>query len=219
MTNFILFLLFGAGLFSLSLIGHKNYYHTTLYALAIGGIVNANYFHSANFPIDCFGLPLGIDSLIYTLFAFCVMTMLLQGDKRSAYMLALSSIVAIAFSACMELFSALLSQGSSPQVWRVFGRFAVSILANIVSVIVSVEMVARLKTKYNPYVCMACGIAVLSIVNTAIYFPMFASFMALSGNTWLHLWASLAGKTLGLLFSLIAFKLLNYLRSKMADKG
>ena len=66
MINFIWLLLFGIFVFSLTLIGYKKYHSTTLYALAIGGVVNANFFHAEYYPISCFDLPFGIDSFIYT---------------------------------------------------------------------------------------------------------------------------------------------------------
>ena len=69
--NLLYFILFGLFIFLCSLIGGKKYRSTTLYALAIGGAVNANFFHAGFYPIDIFGLSFGIDSIIYSLFIFC----------------------------------------------------------------------------------------------------------------------------------------------------
>jgi len=118
--NFVLFIIFSLTVFLISLVGYKNFRSTTLYALAIGGVVNANFFHSVNYPINCFGLPFGIDSVIYTLFIFCVVVMYIKEGKKEAYTLAISSIIAIMFSALMQLIAQLLSKGSTLIVWKSF---------------------------------------------------------------------------------------------------
>ena len=96
--NFIFFVILGISLFLLSMVGYKKFRTTTLYALAIGGAVNANFFHAGNYPINCFGLPFGLDSIIYSLFTFCVIIMFFKSNKKDAYILTLSSIIAIIFS-------------------------------------------------------------------------------------------------------------------------
>lgn len=213
--NFALFLLFGMGVFSLSFLGHKRYQSTTLYALAIGGVVNANYFTALSHPIDCFGLPFGIDSLIYALFAFCVMFVLLKDTRRDAYLLAASSIIAIIFSALMELFANLLSTGSSPEVWLTFAKFMLSALASAATVIPVVEWIHRLKSKLNPYACMALGIAAIACVNSIIYYVLLTAISA-EEIQWIYVATSLAGKGIGLLLSLLALKVLRVLGKKAA---
>ena len=214
--DFLFFLLFGVGVFSLSLIGHKKYHNTTLYALAIGGVVNANYFHSGNYPIDCFGLPFGIDSLIYTLFAFCVMVMLLRQDKKSAYLLAVSSIIAILFSALMELAAKALAGGDIVEAGTVFELFLISAVASVIAVIAAVETVHRLREKCNPYVCMAVGIGLITVINSTIYYTATAFLRDAGENIWMYIGTSFAGKAVALVYSLIALKILNLLQKKNA---
>ena len=48
--NFVWFLIFGLIVFLMSLICYESFRSTTLYALAIGGAVNANFFHAGNYP-------------------------------------------------------------------------------------------------------------------------------------------------------------------------
>ena len=80
--EFGLFILFSIIIFLLSLVSYEKFRSTTLYALAIGGAVNANFFYAGNYPIFCFGIPFGIDSIIYTLFLFCVLLMFLKEGKK-----------------------------------------------------------------------------------------------------------------------------------------
>lgn len=205
--NLIFFLLFGVAIFALSLVGYGNYRSTTLYALAIGGVVNANYFYASAYPVCIFGLPFGIDSLIYTLFAFCVMTMLLQKGRREAYLLALSSIVAILFSACMELVARLFNEGSTPAVWRSFAVFFISAFASAVAVIAAVEVVNRVKKKHNPYLCMALGIGMIILLDSNIYYPLTALVSQIK-TVWLYVGTSLMGKAVGMLLALGAFAIM-----------
>ena len=214
--NFVLFLLFGAGVFSLALIGHKKYHNTTLYALAIGGVVNANYFHSGNYPIYCFGLPFGIDSLIYTLFVFCVMTMLLRESKKSAYLLAISSIIAILFSALMELSARVLAGEAFLPSLKIFDSFMISAFSSSVAVIVAVEVVDRLKKQCGPYVCMAVGVAIITVINSGIYYPVTALINGATEAIWIYILTSFAGKGIALVYSLVTLKILNMLKSKKA---
>jgi hypothetical protein len=214
--NFVLFLLFGAGVFALSLIGHKKYHNTTLYALAIGGVVNANYFHAANYPIECFGLPFGIDSIIYTLFAFCVIVMLLRQTKKDAYLLAVSSIIAILFSAFMELAAKMLAGENLVEAGMVFELFLISAVASAIAVIAAIETVQRMKEKYNQYVCMALGIGIITIVNSTIYYSATAILRGATDNIWLYFSTAFAGKGIALIYSLVALKVLNLLQKKKA---
>ena len=212
--NFLFFLLFGAGIFALSFIGHKNYHNTTLYALAIGGVVNANYFHSGNYPIHCFGLPFGIDSLIYTLFVFCVIVMLLNDSKKSAYLLAISSIIAILFSALMELSARVLAGEAFLPSLKIFDSFMISAFSSVAAIVAAVEIVNRLKRKYSQYVCMAVGIAVATLVNSGIYYPASSLVRGVADNMWIYVGTSFAGKGIALVYSLLAQKVLNILKKK-----
>ena len=212
--KFVAFLLFGLGVFSLALAGRKKHHSTTLYALAIGGVVNANYFYAAKFPIDCFGLPFGIDSLIYGLFSFCVMVMLLQDSKRSAYLLAVSSLIAIAFSASMELIAGLFVAGSSLSLWLSFANFMLSILASAIGVIAAVEIVNRLKAKWNSYVCLALGMGIICFINNGIHQPLSAILVPPPQNLWLYIATSAIGRTLAILYGLLIFKILRALKKR-----
>ena len=125
---FVLYVLFSVAIFLLTLVGYHKYKMTTLYALAIGGIVNANFFHAQNYPIEFFGLPFGIDSILYTLFVFCVFVMYITEGKKQGYILAISSVVAIIISAAFQLFADLFTKGINAESFRVFAVFSLTIL-------------------------------------------------------------------------------------------
>lgn len=207
--NFILYITICIIIFLCSLIGGRKYRNTTLYALAIGGVVNANFFHAGNYPIECFNLPFGIDSIIYTLFIFCVIVMSIKENKKSAYLLAVSSIVAILFSALMQLTAELLSNGSSIEVWTTFISFLMSSFASMVSIIITLEILDKLKSKLNSYILLIIGIIIICLIDTFIYYPLLMLIYAVPANILTLLFTSMLGKLIALLCSILAYYLLN----------
>lgn len=216
--NFALFILFSILIFICSLVGGRKYRSTTLYALAIGGVVNANFFHTGNHPINCFGLPFGIDSIIYTLFIFCVIVMLLKQDKKSAYLLAISSIVAIMFSALMQFVAESLSAGFSWQSGLTFLNFSVSSLASVIAIVVAIEIINKLKHKTNCYVNMLLGTVIASIIDSCIYFPITLLINGTPTNILIQLLTSLIGKGIAIACSLLALWLMNLCDKKSIKK-
>ena len=210
MATFILYLLFSFIVFALSLAFYERYRSTVLYALAIGGIVNANFFHAGNYPIYCFGLPFGIDSIIYSLFAFCVAIMLIKMNKKEAYILSFSSVIAILFSAVMQLVAELLSKGASAQMWATFATFIISAVASIISVFVMIEFVDKLKKKnVNQYVALILGMLIITLVNSVIYYPLALLINGTPSNILILLLTSVIGKLVSVAFAIISLLLMN----------
>jgi hypothetical protein len=201
--GFIYFLIFSVVLFLLSLVSYEKFRSTTLYALAIGGAVNANFFHAGNYPIVCFGISFGIDSIIYSLFAFCVILMYLKENKREAYILSFSSVIAIMFSACMQLVSNLLTVGSSVAVWKEFSNFAVSTIATVITIFIMLETINKLKQKnINQFVLLIIGMLIVSVVNSSIYYTAVTLINRVPENIWNLMLGSLIGKFIAILCSL-----------------
>ncbi|MBQ7307383.1 MAG: hypothetical protein IJW82_02540 [Clostridia bacterium] len=207
--NFVFFIIFSIIIFLTSLIGYNKYRSTTFYALAIGGVVNANFFHAENYPINCFGLTLGIDSIIYTLFVFCVIFMLIKEGKKSAYLLAISSIIAIVFSALMQLVSSLLSNTISIDIWKLFLTSMISSIVSIVAVFVIIEFLDRVKHKLNPYIIMIIGIVISTIISTIFYCPLNFLINGTSLNILNYLLSLFIGKFVALLCSLLTLFIIN----------
>lgn len=218
--HFVYFLLFSITVFLLALVGYKKYRVTTLYALAIGGVVNANFFHAANYPVDCFGLPFGIDSVIYTLFAFCVIVMFLKEDKRLAYLLAFSGIVAILFSAAMQLVADLFSENDWLQAWKTFLSFFISAIASILAVIATLETLEKLRGKINEYWCLIIGILIVTVINGGLYYPLSVLINTSPENLPVLLFTSFIGKCIALLCGLFTLFLLNKMeRRQLKTQG
>ena len=208
--NFIYFLVFSAVIFSLSLVCYEKFKTTTLYALSIGGAVNANFFHAGNYPIMCFGLPFGIDSIIYSVFAYCVILMFLKVSRRDAYILTFSSIIAIMFSACMQLVAELFTIGSCFAVWKTFLNFTVSSAASLIAVWGALEIMNILKQKNtNEYILLIFGMLLISTINSLIYYSIVTWINGVPENILSLLLTSFTGKMIALICSIGALFLTN----------
>ena len=212
--NFICFVTLSVLLFLSSLLGYRKCRSTVLYALAIGGVVNANFFHAGNYPIYCFGLPFGIDSILYTLFVFCVIVMFIKENRGSAYLLAVSSILAILFSAIMQLTASLLSSGSSIEIWKSFGTFLISSVASVVAIFITIETLVKFKEKISPCLQLVLGILIATTIDAFIYFPATILINAIPENIVSLLIASFIGKLIAMLCGVITL----YFMSKYDKK-
>lgn len=216
--NLFLFIIFSILIFMSVLLGGKKYRSTALYALAIGGVVNANFFHAGNYPINCFGLPFGIDSVIYTLFVFCVIIMFNKEGKKSAYLLSFSSIIAIMFSALMQLVSDLLSVGSSIEVWNSFLSFTISSLASVIAIFVMLEILNYIQKKINKnnsYINVVVGILIATIINSVIYYPFTMLLFGTPSNILVLFLTSVIGKIIALLCALLTLFFINLYDKKI----
>ena len=207
--TFVYYLLFSLVVFLSALIGYKKFRSTTLYALAIGGVVNANFFHGGNYPIMCFGLPFGIDSIIYTLFVFCVIVMFVKVGKKSAYTLAFSSIIAIMFSALMQFFATLLSGVGMETLWPTFLTFCVSSVASVIAMIAVLEILSLLKNKTNSYVLLILGVVIATAINSPIYYSLAVLLNGTPANLWVLIATSVIGKIIALLCGLLTMFVIN----------
>lgn len=216
--NLLFFIIFGLLIFLSSLLGGKKYRSTALYALAIGGVVNANFFHAVNYPIDCFGLPFGIDSIIYTLFVYCVIVMFIQNGKKDAYLLAFSSIIAILFSALMELIANILSNGFATEFLIPFLNFLISSIASLIAIYAMIELLHLLKGKVNQYLLLLIGIIIATIIDTIIYYPLVTLINGTPNNILILVLTSIIGKLIATLCAIFSLWLLNVYDKKHYNK-
>lgn len=200
--NALYFIIFGIAMFLLPLIAYKKHRAVVIYALAIGGVVNANFYHSGVHPIDILGLTFGIDSVVYTLFVFCVILWYIQQGEGAAISITVSSIAAIVIAAVLQLSADLMSDGSSATEWKTFATFMLSSLASVAGVAAMLLVFRFIRGKVSDYVLMAVGIAIVSFVNSNIYYPLAFVINGWEGSIWQTLTPSYIGKALSLVLSL-----------------
>lgn len=207
--KFILLLIFSFLLFLLTIIGFKKYKVTTLYALAIGGIVNANFFQAFKYPIECFRLPFGIDSIIYVLFIFCAFLMFYKSNKKDAYFLSLSSVLAIIISATFQFLADLFATGYSLDVLKVYLTFLSSALASSIMVIIVFECGNKIKDKINKYIFMLIFLLTAFIIYNAINIPLYILINGNIKNATNILLTTCFGGLIGIVSSYLPFYLIN----------
>ena len=167
----------------------------------------------------CFGLPFGIDSIIYSVFAYCVILMFLKLNKREAYILTFSSVIAIMFSALMQLIADLFTIGSCFSVWKTFLNFFVSSVASLIAVWIMLEVLNRLKKKnINDYVLLIVGMLIVSLVNSLIYYSIATWINGTPENILTLLFTSFIGKVIALACSIGALYLTNKIEKVIARK-
>lgn len=215
--NLVYFTLFALLLFMSVLLGGKKFRSSALYALAIGGCVNANFFNAKTYPIDIFGLTFGIDSILYTLFIFCVIVLLLDQGKKQAYILSFSSIIATMLCAIFQLVSSLLSKGYSNNVWIPFFDFAISSISSVIVVIIIIELLSFFKKRNivnNQYLLLLIGGLIATLINSPTYY-FFANLLnEIPLNTLEVISTSLIGKLISIGVSLLTLFTLNLYDNK-----
>ena len=147
------------------------------------------------------------------------MVMLIKENKKSAYLLAFSSIIAIVFSAGMQLFADLFSKGSSKESWITFATFCISVFASAVAVIAAVEFLSRIKTSLNQYLRMIYGITIIIIVDSIIYYGLLPIIGADLNGIGKLLLASFIGKAISLGYSLLMLYFIGCIEKRIIRKN
>lgn len=206
--------------YSAILLCKRKHRSALLYTLAIGGVVNSNFFHAGITPIYVGSLPFGLDSIIYTLFVFCVMTMFLYEGKKQAYALLVSSLAAILFSALVQFAAYAAVKGwSDIDNLKLFATFLISIFASAVALVASIELaeVFRRKNMAN-WLNLTIGLIISTVLNSALYYGLSAWLNGgLGAEFALTFTASVIGKLIAIAFSIITYVLLR-IRDQKDDR-
>lgn len=209
--NLLFYVLFGIFIFCCVLIGGRRYRSTALYALAIGGVVNTCFFTELTHPINIFGYTFGMDSIIYSLFVFCVILMYFQSGKKQAYLLTISSLIAIMVYAVIDTVTNLLFKGLTDGSFDNLIKLTFSVLASIISMAAVLETIDKVYPKYkNQYVLTIVGLLISIAITTPVYL---LTRLVISRNSEINPWeitiTSMIGKTLSIGFASLSLFLVN----------
>lgn len=187
---------------------YKKWKLSALFTFAIGSIVNSNYLTSSSYPIVLGSLKFGLDSIIYTLFLFCIIIAYLEYDKKTAMSLTYSGVAAVAFSGILQFFADWAVAGSvTDSVFGTLLSFACSIIGTLVAVyimlIIAEKFIAKkISIAYILTLCIFVG----SVINSLLYFGIAYVIGNLYLDNFLNvLLASYIGKIYALLFALATF--------------
>ena len=219
--NLLYFVLAALLIFSSTLIcfEKKNIWNTIISSIGIAGVVNANFFHSGNYPIDIFGMQFGIDSIIYTFFVFTIILNYLYFGKKSAITYTISGASAVFLAGAIGVTAKAFHSGHSIEAWNEFGTFSVSTAATIAAGVAMIFLIDLLKkrTKINDMVVVIIGILIATFINSTIYYsiePLLQNYKF----DWIPILTSLLGKFIALLAACFAFGFMKLIERKIKKK-
>lgn len=209
--NLLYYIIFSLGIFLCTLIGYKKYFSIVVNAIAVGGVVNSNYWSCMTTPIDIFGFDFGIDAVIYTLYIYCIILMYFRKGKKDAYLMGISGTIAVILASIFEVSAKDLSGGyESIELILIFVRFVISATSSLLLIIPMIKIIDILKEKHNVnnFLLIIIGIVFVSVFNTFLhlgltwftYVPILSIEVVL-----LNIATSLMGRLIGLGCALIAF--------------
>lgn len=208
--GFIFLIIMAVISFGCFILGYKYFKKDALYVLAIGGAVAANIFNIGNFPIYVGNLVFGLDSVIYTLFIFCIAVLIMDYGKKDALSLTYTALASILFAGIVQFIASWATNGIEyGVVWGIIS-FITSIVATYLAVISVIAFYKWAHKKINKYLMMGIIIFIASIINSAVYFGVVAIFTGGFGNNFVGVLAgSYIGKGMCILFSVAAYYLTN----------
>lgn len=165
------------------------------FTIAIGAVIGANIYNSSAYPIDIGGLIFGIDSIVYTIFAFCLLFMHIFYGKKDMKIVLYTSMFSIFFTAFLFLMGNISQTGYTDTVMLSFLSYLSSILATYLAVLSMVWVYDKLRSKnINIFFAIFVALLVVSLVNSAVYFGLSVACGAFTPTNFIN---SLAGSYIG----------------------
>ena len=143
------------------------------FTIAIGAVIGANIYSALAYPINIFGLTFGIDSIVYTLFLFCLLLMHESYGKKNMRVVLYTALFSIFFTAFLFFMGNLSQGGFSSALMMNFLSYIFSIVATFCAAWVMIWLYDKFKTAgLNIYLNFLIVILLASLVNTMIYFGL-----------------------------------------------
>ena len=178
------------------------------YILAIGGAVAANIFNIGAYAINGEYFVFGIDSVVYTLFIFCIAVIYYDYDKKTALNLTWTTIASIIFAGLISFVANWATNGFGSSITWSLISFIVSSFATCLAVLGMIYAIEKAKIK-NILLSMGLMIIIGSLINSFIYFGVMAILQGgdLGENFVKSLIGSYLGKFVSIVFSLFTYYL------------
>lgn len=179
------------------------------FTIAIGAVIGANIYTALTYPIEMFGITFGIDSIVYTLFLFCLLLMHESYGKKSMRVVLYTALFSIFFTAFLFFMGNLSQGGYSNALLVTFLSYIFSIVGTFCAAWVMIWLYDKFKyAGLNVYINFLIVILLASLVNTVIYFGL--SFLIAGQvveNFVLLMAGSYIGKFVASLLCLVVFAL------------
>ena len=192
------------------LVGYYFFRKDSLYVLGIGAAVSANVYNVGSFGVTAGGIVWGLDAIIYTLFAFCIIVACKDYGKKTAMAITYSSMAGIMLTAFFDFMAKWMAFGFAEDlVWGLLS-FTFSTIATFIAISVAVIIFDKLRNKVQGWFNMGLGILIISVINTFIYFGLMALIGGLGSNFGITLLGSYIVKFATLIFFVEIYCLCRY---------
>ena len=200
------------------LVGYYFFRKDALYVLGIGAAVSANVYNVGTYGVMAGGIVWGVDAIIYTLFAFCIIVACKDYGKKTAMAITYSSMAGIMLTAFFDFMAKWMAFGFAEDLIWGFLSFTFSTVATFVAIFVAVILFEKLRDKVQCWLNMGLNILIISVINTFIYFGLMALIGGLGSNFGITLLGSYIVKFVTLIFFVEIYYLTNYLIVKKERK-
>lgn len=192
-----------------------------VFTIAIGAVIGANIYTSLAYPIEIFGITFGIDSIVYTLFLFCLLVMHESFGKKDMKVVLYTALFSIFFTAFLFFMGNLSQSGFSTTLLVNFLSYIFSILGTYCAALVMIWLYDKFKSAgLNVYLNFLIVILLASLVNTIIYFGLSFAISGLVVENFLLLFVgSYIGKFLASLCCLVVFALHRHWQKRKKQSG
>lgn len=207
MNNILFFGIFTFLAFAIFFVGLKLFHKDAIFTIAIGTLIGSNIYNVNAFPIIIGKLQFGMDSIIYTIFIFCMLLMYVDYGKKACNLLLYTSIFSLFFTAFLAFMGNYAMSGiTADLVWD-----SLSYIYSIVATFFAVWLMILtfdffIKKRVNWYITIFLALLVACIVNSLIYFGLTFLTVGSLGSSFLSALAgSYIGKLIATLFCLFIF--------------
>lgn len=181
-----------------------------IFVIGIGSAIASNVYNVGNYPIYVGNLIFGIDSVVYTLFIFCIFLCYKYYGKKDALCLLFSALGSLLFTSILQFIASWATFGFGKEIVWGFASYIISIVATLVALLISLKLFEILENKkVNIFINIAIAILIASLINSTIYFGCVTIINGVYDNFISMLIGSYIGKTMCLILSLITYLIIS----------
>ena len=210
--NFLFLPLLAVIIFGLLIFGYHFFKKDALFVFAIGCVIASNIYNIGSYPIIVGDITFGLDSVLYSVFIFCILLAYINHGKKDAMIITYTAMASIMLTAVINFIAIWASSGVADNniMWN-FLSYLFSVLGTYLAITLMIKVIQKIP--YN-YLKIIIGIIIASIINSLVYFGLI-SIATFSIDT--SLLSTLAGSYLGKFMSM-AFALISYLLISLFSK-
>ncbi len=204
--EFLFLVLTAFFVFGALILSNKFFGKDAIFVIGIGSAIASNVYNVGNYPINIANFIFGIDSVVYTVFIFCIFICYAFYGKKDALTLLFSALGSLFLTALLQFIASWATLGFGEQIVWGFASYIISIIATLIAVYLSLKTFILLENKnINIYLNLIITIILASLINSIIYFGVVSLINGFSENFIGMLIGSYIGKFMCTFLSLLVF--------------